>query len=78
MVNGIGERYPGGFRWSLIVGGQSDAIVKTDARVKSPYQFLYVSKIMNIDRSTVRYEQIPRFSFLILYIIIYVLKFCMT
>lgn len=28
MVNGIGERYREGFRWSPIVGDQSDAIVK--------------------------------------------------
>lgn len=32
----------GRFRWSPIVGGQSDAIVKTGARLESQYQFSYV------------------------------------
>ena len=50
-----------GFRWSPIVGGQSDA------RVKSPYQFLYVSKLMNIDGSIMRYEQIFYFSLFTFY-----------
>ena len=65
------------FRWSPIIGGQSNASLKLTRESSRYINSFTLSKLMNIDRSAVRYEQIFYFSLFIFYFycIIYASKF---